>query len=397
MSKSVCIKKIVAAPIIDSRGGEVVECHIILDDGMVASGSAPGGISTSVYEGPTDSPIDNTIQMIEQFLVPRFLGKEPNLRACDIALECALSLEQTVKQATLPLSIAVGRAEAYAKRIPYYKLLRGNLSVAVPNKTPTQLCFNVLHGGAHAPNDLDIQEILLIPKTVTPSHSLRLGTQLQHSLIRVLEEHGYATDSTNIPCPMRESLSGKKLTSDREALDLVMEAINLTGLVPGHEVTIGLDVAAGHISSRRSMELSLRNYQTLASCYPITFLEDPFAPEDKESWKRITNLLGGTIQIVGEDLFASDIDRIRDGIVNGLANGAIIKPGQTGTVSQLLRSIDLCHRHNFDIITSPRSRETRDTFVAELTRACRARQFKTIACECVFHAKKNTLLSDKIF
>jgi len=397
------ITHIKAETIPTSREHATTQCSLLLSSGHIIQASVPQGISTSKYEAATQT-ITHTLEEHNNFLFSLFIGRPPNLGSCDKKLKKLYSKGLVAKEAALSLSIAMARAEAYHKKLSLADFLQTKLHF-LKRPYSTRFLFNLIQGGAHSSNDLSFQEIMVMPLGDDP---LTQGLLLQEKTIAILEQHGYASTSCNIPC-WPTGNEGKKLSDEFVALDICMEAIRALGLIPGTDVSIAIDVAASQLYNPITKLYRLQKkdystdelvvfYQKLVGRYPITFLEDPFDADDLDGWKQLTHVLGENVQIVGEDLFASDKDRITLGIEQGLANGAIIKPGQTITVSDLLASITLCQKNNLAITTSPRSCETTDTFVADLTYAAQAIQFKTIACRCDFHARKSErlvqLLSD---
>jgi enolase len=388
--KSLKIKDIRAKTIPHSRGGKTVQSLITLDDNTVVSGSAPVGISKSRYEVSNANP-ESSYQLIESMIKPLFIGQEPNLHTCDQLLR----EEMPSNGAIFSFSVAMARAEAYIKKVELYQVLMPSTK---PEAGPCFFCFDALQGGAHASNEVMFQEFLLIPKQKNRSLALATGKRLQEKIIALLERDGYATNAINVPC-WHLGKDGKGLVSDDVAFELIMRAIEDVG----EKVSIGIDVAASEYYDQKkrlycyrdqsysSQEL-LERYLSLIDRYPISLFEDPFDSDDLDAWKLFMNKAGDRIQIMGEDLFAGSAARIAWGAKEGLVNAAVIKSGQTATVSELIASIEVCHQNGIAITASPRSCETEDIFIADLTHAAGAKQFKTIACICPFHAKKNKRL-----
>jgi len=381
------IKKINSYQIPDSRGGKTIECAITLENNTNIRASIPGSTSPSPHEAPSMS-LDDAIKAIQSTIAPLFINRYVDLDLADKELSSLINSGIVGKQATLPISIAIARAENFKKKLF--------------NTGPKQFLFYMISGGTHGKNGLSFHEILLMPMITDLSRSLRIGLKLQEKIIKILESYGYATDKTNVPC-WHDVRPGKPLPNEQVALDIAIQAIESSGLEPGRDVEIGLDVTALQFYDTDSGLYKIQNkllstedlisfYEELALRYPITFIEDGLRPDDWTGWRALTDRLSKTVQIIGDDLFASNSELIKTGIKKSAATGTIIRAGQTATVSDLLKSIKICHENNFDIITSPRSRETNDTFIGELTATCSPRQFKTIVCHCDNHMKKNNLI-----
>jgi len=388
------ITKVVGREIFDSRGIPTVLCEISLEDGTFVSASVPAGTScgeNEAFELRDGEPrlfgmgVTKAIHNVEHIIGPEIIGKEPDVILIDSVIR---SLDPTSDKrklganATLAVSMATCRAQAAATEHELFELiasLYGGESVSLPFPL-----FNIFNGGAHSNNGFPLQEIMLAPIGAQNFRgSLEAATEVFHSLAKLLEKRGKST------AVGQEGGFAPLFDNDAEPFDLLMEAIadsNHEGLF-----TIGLDVAANQLYDKetkkyrwndtyKTSEELLIFYQELLEKYPLYSIEDGYAEQDIEGWKQLFQELGGTIQIVGDDLFVTNVEAITRGLQEELANAAIIKPNQIGTVSETLEAISLCHENNMNAIISHRSGETVDTFIADLAVGTSAGQIKAGGC-----------------
>ena len=387
------IADIRAREVLDSRGNPTVEAEVFLDGGISATAIVPSGASTGEHEAVELRDGDNN----------RYLGKGvlkavenvngeigsalANLDAADqrtldqkmIELDGTDNKGRLGANAILAVSMAASRAAAQAFQLPLYRYLGG----AGANVLPTPM-MNILNGGAHADNNVDFQEFMVMPVGAGSfSEALRWGVEVFHTLKGVLKKRGYNTAVGD------KGGFAPSVKSNVEAIEVVLEAIQQAGYKPGEEVAIALDPAASEFysdgkyvfkksdkSSKNSEEMA-RFWAKWARDYPIVSLEDGLAEDDWGGWKILTGEVGSKIQLVGDDLFVTNTERLQEGIDKGIANSILIKVNQIGTVSETLDAIDLARRNGYTSVISHRSGETEDTFIADLAVATGAGQIKT--------------------
>jgi enolase len=387
------IAEITAREILDSRGNPTVEAEVFLDGGASGRAAVPSGASTGEYEAIELRDGDNQ----------RYLGKgvlkavenvngeiAEALAGFDAAEQRALDqrmieLDGTVNKgrwganAMLAVSMAATRACAAAFQMPLYRYLGG----AAANTLPVPM-MNILNGGAHADNNVDFQEFMVMPVGAESfSEALRWGVEVFHTLKGVLKKRGYNTAVGD------EGGFAPSLKSNVEAIEVVLEAIQQAGYKPGEEIAIALDPAASEFyqdgkyvfkksdKSAKSSEEMVRFWAKWVKDYPIVSIEDGLSEDDWDGWKMLTDELAGKIQLVGDDLFVTNTQRLQEGIDKGVANSILIKVNQIGTVSETLDAIDLARRNRYTSVISHRSGETEDTFIADLAVATGAGQIKT--------------------
>jgi enolase 1/2/3 len=387
------IAEITAREILDSRGNPTVEAEVFLDGGASGRAAVPSGASTGEYEAIELRDGDNQ----------RYLGKgvlkavenvngeiAEALAGFDAAEQRALDqrmieLDGTVNKgrwganAMLAVSMAATRACAAAFQMPLYRYLGG----AAANTLPVPM-MNILNGGAHADNNVDFQEFMVMPVGAESfSEALRWGVEVFHTLKGVLKKRGYNTAVGD------EGGFAPSLKSNVEAIEVVLEAIQQAGYKPGEEIAIALDPAASEFyqdgkyvfkksdRSAKSSEEMVRFWAKWVKDYPIVSIEDGLSEDDWDGWKMLTDELAGKIQLVGDDLFVTNTQRLQEGIDKGVANSILIKVNQIGTVSETLDAIDLARRNRYTSVISHRSGETEDTFIADLAVATGAGQIKT--------------------
>jgi enolase len=387
------ISDIHAREVLDSRGNPTVEAEVTLADGTRGRAIVPSGASTGEHEAVELRDADNN----------RFLGKgvlkavdnvngeiaealasfdASDQRALDqkmIELDGTENKGRLGANAILAVSMAAARAAAAAYRLPLYHYLGG----AAANLLPCPM-MNILNGGAHADNNVDFQEFMVMPLGAESfSEALRWGVEVFHTLRGVLKKRGYNTAVGD------EGGFAPSVKSNVEAIEVVLEAIQQAGYKPGEEIAIALDPAASEMyddskyvfkksdKSSKSSDDMVRFWSKWAKDYPIVSLEDGLAEDDWEGWANLTKEIGGKVQLVGDDLFVTNVERLQEGIDRNVANSILIKVNQIGTVSETLDAIDLARRNGYTSVISHRSGETEDTFIADLAVATGAGQIKT--------------------
>jgi enolase len=387
------IAAIIGREVLDSRGNPTVEAEVQLASGAIGRAIVPSGASTGEHEAVELRDGDNS----------RFLGKGvlkavenvngeiadalANWDAADqrgldqkmIELDGTETKGQLGANAILAVSMAAARAAAAEYGLPLYRYLGG----AGANTLPTPM-MNILNGGAHADNNVDFQEFMVMPVGAPSfSEALRWGVEVFHTLKDVLKKRGYNTAVGD------EGGFAPSVKSNVEAIEVVLEAIQQAGYKPGEEIAIALDPAASEFyqdgkyvfkksdKSAKSSDDMVKFWSKWAKDYPIVSLEDGLSEDDWEGWQNLTKELGGKIQLVGDDIFVTNIQFLQEGIDKGVANSILIKVNQIGTVSETLDAIDLARRNGYTSVISHRSGETEDTFIADLAVATGAGQIKT--------------------
>ncbi len=389
------IAQIRAREILDSRGNPTVEADVILAGGVQGRAAVPSGASTGEHEAVELRDGDKShylgkgvlhaVENVESILAPELTGMDAaNQRLIDatmIALDGSDNKGRLGANAILAVSMACARASANALEIPLYRYLGGvNASVL-----PTPM-MNILNGGAHADNSVDFQEFMVMPVGAERfSDALRWGVEVFHTLKGVLKKRGYSTSVGD------EGGFAPSLKSNVEAIEVILEAIELAGYKPGEEIAIALDPAASEFfdkerglyifkksdNSERTSEEMTRFWDSWVRQYPIVSLEDGLAEDDWTGWQLLTREVGERVQLVGDDLFVTNTERLQRGIDEGAANSILIKVNQIGTVSETFEAIDLGRRYGYTSIISHRSGETEDTFIADLAVATGVGQIKT--------------------
>ena len=389
------IVSIHAREILDSRGNPTVEADVIVGDGVRGRAAVPSGASTGEHEAVELRDGDQAhylgkgvlqaIENVESVLAPELAGMDAaNQKLIDatmISLDGTENKSSLGANAILAVSMACARASAEALGLPLYRYLGGvNASIL-----PTPM-MNILNGGSHADSNVDFQEFMVMPVGAESfSDALRWGTEVFHTLKGVLKKKGYNTAVGD------EGGFAPSLRSNVEALDLILEAIELAGFTPGEQIALALDPASsefyvketGKYVFKKSDKRELSSEQMAdfwtdwARQYPIVSIEDGLAEDDWAGWKYLTEKLGGRVQLVGDDLFVTNTKRLQQGIEQGIANSILIKVNQIGTVSETLEAIELARRNGYTSIISHRSGETEDTFIADLAVGTGAGQIKT--------------------
>ena len=379
--------------ILDSRGFPTVEAEVVLSSGATGRSAVPSGASTGDHEalelrdGDPKRYGGKGVLRAVQNVVDVIGSRLEGLAAEDqIAVDAAmLDLDGTPNKgnlganAILAVSLAVARAAALDVGLPLYRYLGGPLARVLP--VPM---MNILNGGAHASNNVDAQEFMVIPIGAdTFEEGLRMGVETFHALKKVLNRMKLSTAVGD------EGGFAPMLPSNEAALDVVMEAIQEAGYEPGRDLAIALDVAASELyqdgqyvfkkgdGSRRSAQGMIDLYTTWVDRYPIVSIEDGLAEDDWEGWRLLTDALHERVQLVGDDIFVTSVDRLRRGIEEGVANAVLVKVNQIGTLTETLQCIEMAKGTGYGVVISHRSGETEDTFIADLAVASGAGQIKT--------------------
>ncbi|MFZ2516711.1 MAG: phosphopyruvate hydratase [Candidatus Lutibacillus vidarii] len=384
------IEALGAREILDSRGNPTVEVEVALDDGTIARAAVPSGASTGAFEASErrdgdkgrylGKGVELAVDAVSEEIAPELLGFEASeqrlVDAAMIALDGTPNKEKLGANAILGVSLAVARAAADSAGLPLFRYVGGPNAHILP--VPM---MNILNGGSHADSNVDIQEFMIAP-IGAPSfrEALRWGAEVYHSLKKVLHDRGLATGLGD------EGGFAPNLESNRAALDLIGEAIEKAGYVFGKDVAVALDVAASEFykdgayqfegSAKSSAEMA-DYYAELVAAYPLVSIEDPMNEEDWEGWKAITDKLGDKVQLVGDDLFVTNPERLQRGIDSGTANALLVKVNQIGSLTETLDAVDLAHRSGYRCMMSHRSGETEDTTIADLAVATNCGQIKT--------------------
>lgn len=387
------IGSIVAREVLDSRGNPTVEAEIMLASGTIGRAIVPSGASTGEHEavelrdGDNDrylgkgvlKAVENVNGEIAEALANFDAADQRGLDQKMIDVDGTPNKARLGANAILAVSMAAARACANELQVPLYRYLGG----AGANILPTPM-MNILNGGAHADNNVDFQEFMVMPVGAESfSEALRWGVEVFHTLKGVLKKRGYNTAVGD------EGGFAPSVKSNVEAIEVVLEAIQQAGYKPGEDIAIALDPAASEFfqdgryvfkksdKSSKSSEEMARFWAKWARDYPIVSLEDGLAEDDWDGWKILTDEIGDRIQLVGDDLFVTNVERLQEGIERKVGNSILIKVNQIGTVSETLDAIDLARRNSYTSVISHRSGETEDTFIADLAVATGAAQIKT--------------------
>ncbi|PID98372.1 MAG: phosphopyruvate hydratase [Actinobacteria bacterium] len=384
------IEAIGAREILDSRGNPTVEVEVLLEDGTVSRAAVPSGASTGAFEaverrdedqdrylgkGVQDA-VEAVIEVIAPELMDEDATEQRHIDEVMIDLDGTDNKGKVGANAILGVSLAVAKAAAESAGLPLYRYVGGPNAHLLP--VPM---MNILNGGSHADTNVDIQEFMIAP-IGAPSFrdALRWGAEVYHTLKSVIKERGLSTGLGD------EGGFAPSLSSNAEALDLIIEAIEKAGYKPGHDVALALDVASSEFfkdglyqfeGEGRPTEYMVSYYEKLISDYPLVSIEDPLSEDEWDAWKSLTGHIGGRCQIVGDDLFVTNPSRLRKGIDMGAANALLVKVNQIGSLTETLDAIELAHRHGYHTMTSHRSGETEDTTIADLAVATNSGQIKT--------------------
>ncbi len=381
-----------ARQILDSRGQPTVEVEVLLEDGSMGRAAVPSGASTGAYEAVEKRDgddtrwlgkgVDRAIESVNTELAQAVIGMEAEdqIEIDELMVECD-GTENKMRlgaNAILGVSLATAKAAADARGLPLYRYIGGVSSRMLP--VPM---MNILNGGAHADNPIDFQEFMIMPVGAeTFGEALRCGAEIFHTLKKGLKDAGLSTSVGD------EGGFAPNIGSAREALDLIMKAIEQAGYAPGDEVVLALDCAAteffkdgGYRLEGEDRSLSseqLADYLAeLATAYPIRSIEDGMGEDDRHGWAILTERLGDAVQLVGDDLFVTNPNRLVEGVEEGLANSILIKVNQIGTLTETLEAVAIAHRNGYTAVMSHRSGETEDTTIADLAVATNCGQIKT--------------------
>jgi enolase len=383
------IEALGAREILDSRGNPTVEVEIQLEDGTQARAAVPSGASTGAFEAAElrdggkrylGKGVEKAIAFVNDEIAPEIIGFDSQdqrlIDAAMIELDGTKNKSRLGANAILGASLAVAKASAESSDLSLFRYLGGPNAHVLP--VPM---MNILNGGAHADTNVDIQEFMIAPiGAPTFRESVRWGAEIYHALKAVLKKRGLATSVGD------EGGFAPNLDSNRAALDLILEAITAAGFKPGTEIALAMDVAATefHENGKYKFEGALKTsdemiayYTSLVDAYPIVSIEDPLNEEDWAGWTEMTKVLGSRIQIVGDDLFVTNPERLAKGIAGNTANALLVKVNQIGTLTETIDAVEMAHRANYRSMMSHRSGETEDTTIADLAVALNCGQIKT--------------------
>ena len=383
------IEAIAAREILDSRGNPTVEVEIELEDGTQARAAVPSGASTGAFEASelrdggkryAGKGVEKAVAFVNEEIAQAIVGYDSqDQRLIDtemIELDGTKNKSRLGANSILGVSLAVAKASAESADLSLFRYLGGPNAHILP--VPM---MNILNGGAHADTNVDIQEFMIAPiGAPTFRESLRWGAEIYHALKSVLKKRVLATSVGD------EGGFAPNLESNRAALDLIIEAISLAGFKPGTDIALAMDVAATEFhdagkytfeGSSKSSDQMIAYYKELVDAYPLVSIEDPLNEEDWAGWTEMTKVLGSRVQIVGDDLFVTNPERLARGIASDTANALLVKVNQIGTLTETLDAVDMAHRANYRSMLSHRSGETEDTTIADLAVATNCGQIKT--------------------
>ena len=383
------IEALGAREILDSRGNPTVEVEIQLEDGTQARAAVPSGASTGAFEAAElrdggkrylGKGVEKAVAFVIDEIGPEIIGFDSQdqrlIDAAMIELDGTKNKSRLGANAILGASLAVAKASAESADLSLFRYLGGPNAHVLP--VPM---MNILNGGAHADTNVDIQEFMIAPiGAPTFRESVRWGAEIYHALKSVLKKRGLASSVGD------EGGFAPNLDSNRAALDLILEAIEAAGFKPGTEIGLAMDVAATefHENGKYNFEGALKTsdemiayYTSLVDAYPIVSIEDPLNEEDWAGWTQMTKVLGSRIQIVGDDLFVTNPERLAKGIAGNTANALLVKVNQIGTLTETIDAVEMAHRADYRSMMSHRSGETEDTTIADLAVALNCGQIKT--------------------
>ena len=415
MKDYLAIKSIKALEVFDSRGNPTVQVEVVTDGGFTGVAMVPSGASTGSFEavelrdneedrlmgkGVTKA-VNNVNKKIAKALLDTNVYDQTKIDETLINLDGTDNKGNLGANATLGVSIACAKAAANSLGMCLYKYLGG----VNAKKLPTPM-MNILNGGKHSDNNISIQEFMIMPiGGETFRRKLEMGVEVYHTLKKVLKQKGYSVAVGD------EGGFAPNLKNEEEAIDVIIEAITKAGYVPGVDVALSLDIASTEMFEEakkkgkdgyyfwktdilKTKEEMIEYLEGLVSKYPIISIEDGLAEEDWESWRKLTEKLGDKIQLVGDDLFVTNVKRLQKGINNKVANSILIKPNQIGTITETLDAIELAKKNGYTAVVSHRSGETEDTTIADIAVATNVGQIKTGApCRTDRMAKYNRLLN----
>jgi enolase len=383
------IQAVGAREILDSRGNPTVEVEVLLDDGAFGRAAVPSGASTGQFEAVelrdggdrylgkgVQQAVDAVIQKIGPAIEGMGADDQREIDQVMNQLDGTPNKANLGANAILGASLAVAKAAAESSGLPLYRYVGGPNAYLLP--VPM---MNILNGGAHADSNVDVQEFMIAPiGAPTFAEAVRTGAEVYHALKSVLKQKGLSTGLGD------EGGFAPSLDSNRAALDLIGEAVSAAGLTLGTDIALAMDVAAsefhengsyGFEGGTQSSDEMVAYYTELVDAYPIVSIEDPLDEEDWDGWKAMTETLGGRIQIVGDDLFVTNVERLQRGIDTGTANALLVKVNQIGSLTETLDSVDLAHRNGLRCMMSHRSGETEDVTISDLAVATNCGQIKT--------------------
>ena len=388
------IELVYAREVLDSRGNPTVEVEVVLESGSVGRAIVPSGASTGAFEAVElrdgdkgrylGKGVEKAVANVNEIIAPELEGMDafdqPAIDTLMIELDGTHNKGKLGANAILGVSMAVARAAAEELGLPLFQYIGGVNAKQLP--VPM---MNILNGGEHADNSVDVQEFMILPVGAKSfREGLRMGAEVFHSLKKVLSERGLACGVGD------EGGFAPNLGSNREALELIVEAIEKAGYKPGDDVRLGLDVAATEMYDKETKLYDLKHegkkltaeqmvdlYEEWVNNFPIVTIEDGLDEEDWDGWKILTDRLGKKVQLVGDDLFVTNTERLERGIEAGVANSILIKVNQIGTITETLDAIEMAKRAGYTAVISHRSGETEDTTIADLAVAVNAGQIKT--------------------
>jgi len=389
------IKGVEARQILDSRGNPTVEVEVRLEDGSIGRASVPSGASTGEYEAVElrdggkrwmGKGVGKAIKNVNEIINPKIkemdATHQSEIDQLMIELDGTDNKEKLGANAILGVSLATARAAAMALGHPLYRYLGGSEAKLLPLPM-----MNVLNGGKHADNNVDLQEFMIMPVGASSfREALRWASEVFHHLKSVLREKGYSTAVGD------EGGFAPDLSSNREAIRVIMEAIDRAGYKPGDDIALALDPAASSFYEggkyllkaeaivEKTTEEMVEFYESLVRDFPIYSIEDGLAEDDWQGWKLLTQRLGERIQLVGDDIFVTNTKRFKKGIEMGVANSILIKPNQIGTLTETIQAIHMAKKNDYAAVISHRSGETEDTFISDLTVAMGTGQIKAGSC-----------------
>ena len=385
------IVDIIGREILDSRGNPTVEVDVVLEDGSTGRAAVPSGASTGRYEAVelrdggnryAGMGVRGAVAAVNGELFEALMGLDAENQAqideIMVALDGTANKSRFGANATLGISLATAKAAANSRQLPLYRYLGGPDARALPLPM-----MNIVNGGAHADNSIDIQEFMIIPAAADSiAEAVRIGAEVFHTLRRALSEAGHATNVGD------EGGFAPAFSNADEALGFIMTAIEAAGFSPGNDVLLALDsasteffedgkyVMAGEGRTLDATEL-VAYYEDLVDRYPIVSIEDGMAEDDWSGWTALTEAIGERVQLVGDDLFATNPERLAEGIERGVANAILVKPNQIGTLSETLQTVEMAHRAGYRSVLSHRSGETEDSTIADIAVATNCGQIKT--------------------
>ncbi len=393
------IKSIRGREILDSRGNPTVEVDVILENGIIGRAAVPSGASTGEHEALELRDGDKgrylgkgvlkAVKNVNEIIAPELTGKnvtrQEEIDRLMIKLDGTENKERLGANAILGVSLAVAKAGAISSKMPLYRYIREGYGLRIKGYELPVPMMNVINGGSHADNNVDLQEFMIIPLGKNFRESLRMGAEVFHNLKKVLKKKGYSTAVGD------EGGFAPDLRSNEEAIQAILEGIKGAGFKAGEEVALALDPAASefyqegrYILASEKRDLSATEmvdfYKDWVDKYPIVSIEDGLAQDDWEGWKEMTLKLGKRIQIVGDDLFVTNPKRLKRGIKEGIANSILIKLNQIGSLTETIETIKMAKQAGYTTVISHRSGETEDTTIADVAVAVNAGQIKTGSC-----------------